>query len=268
MSLLHHWGGDRPTTTELWLIGIFAIGGIVMGVHFFWPQPGVAPIASSASQTSEERQFEQSRHRMVEQQLRSRGITDQRVLDAMWRVPRHLFVPKESRRAAYHDTALPIEEYQTISQPYIVGLMTQLAKLTPQSRVLEIGTGSGYQAAVLSELSKEVYSIEILRPLADSARARLTALGYTNVTVINDNGYQGCPEHAPYDAILVTAAPKDIPKPLLDQLAVGGRMIVPVGHFYQDLVLLEKQPDGSIRRESVLDVLFVPMTGSTDRKAD
>jgi len=203
---------------------------------------------------------------MVEEQLRARDITDQRVLAAMARVPRHQFVPRELWKQAYEDHPLPIGLGQTISQPYIVALMTQLARPTPECRALEVGLGSGYQAAVLAELCKEVYGIEILEPLATAAAKRLSKLGYKNITVRYGDGYQGWPEHAPFDIILVTAAPDHVPQPLIDQLAPGGRLVIPVGRYYQDLLLLEKQADGSIREENVAPVQFVPMTGEAQQR--
>jgi len=201
------------------------------------------------------------RRRMVEDQIRRRGVEAPEVLGAMSRVPRHLFVPEENRADAYADQALPIGAGQTISQPYIVGLMTSLLAIDKGSRVLEIGTGSGYQAAVLGELASEVYTIEILAPLADRARKSLADLGYANVHVRTGDGYRGWPDRAPFDAILVTAAPPTIPDPLIAQLKVGGHMVLPLGQGVQDLLVLTKRPDGGFDRRSVLPVRFVPMTG-------
>lgn len=210
-----------------------------------------------------------ARRQMVELDLRGRDIVDQRVLAVMSRIPRHRFVPEALRDVAYSDRALPIGHGQTISQPYIVALMTQLVRPGPQSRALDVGTGSGYQAAVLAELCKEVYSIEILEPLADEARRRLESLGYKNITVRCGDGYQGWPEKAPFDVIIVAAAPDHVPQPLVDQLAIGGRMVIPVGQtYYQTLLLLEKQADGSVIRRSVAPVAFVPMTGQAQQKAE
>jgi protein-L-isoaspartate(D-aspartate) O-methyltransferase len=202
-----------------------------------------------------------ARKRMVSQDLRTRGISHPRVLEVMERVPRHEFVPDAVRRMAYDDYPLPIGQEQTISQPYIVALMTQAVRPRATDRVLEVGTGSGYQAAVLAELCKEVDSIEILPALADGARCRLTRLGYKNITVHCADGYRGWPKKAPFDIIVVTAAPQEVPEPLVRQLAVGGRMVLPVGDFSQELVLIEKQKDGTVRRESLAAVRFVPMTG-------
>jgi protein-L-isoaspartate(D-aspartate) O-methyltransferase len=206
------------------------------------------------------------RERMVESQLRSRDIRDERTLKAMMRVPRQSFVPESRRDQAYDDTPLPIPHGQTISQPYIVALMTQLARLGPDSRVLDIGTGSGYQAAVLAEIVDHVWSIEILCDMADEARSRLTSLNYDNVEIRCGDGYRGWPENAPFDAIIVAAAPDHVPQPLIEQLAPGGRLIVPVGNFYQDLLVIEKATDGSIRRRTVAPVAFVPMTGEAQKR--
>ncbi|MBD3336252.1 MAG: protein-L-isoaspartate(D-aspartate) O-methyltransferase [Candidatus Eisenbacteria bacterium] len=203
---------------------------------------------------------------MVEQQLQGRDITDRRVLDAMARVPRHLFVPDRYRDQAYSDSPLPIGHGQTISQPYIVALMTQLAGPDPGDRALDIGTGSGYQAGVLAELTKEVYSIEIICPLAEEAEARLDRTGYENVVVRCGDGYQGWPEHAPFDVIIVAAAPDHIPQPLVEQLAPGGRLVLPVGDLYQELVLVEKDSTGQVQEREIIPVRFVPMTGEAKEK--
>ena len=200
------------------------------------------------------------REEMVTRQLERRGIVDALVLDAMRRVPRHRFVPEELERSAYVDSALPIGHDQTISQPYIVAFMTEALDLSGDERVLEIGTGSGYQAAVLGELAAEVRTIEIVEPLAESAARVLGELGYDNVHVRAGDGYRGWPERAPFDRIMVTAAPDHVPAPLLEQLAVGGRMILPVGDASQQLVLIRKTEEGVTQRE-VLPVRFVPMTG-------
>jgi protein-L-isoaspartate(D-aspartate) O-methyltransferase len=197
---------------------------------------------------------------MVETQLAARGLSDSATLAAMRRVPRHRFVPTAYQRGAYDDHPLPIGEGQTISQPFIVGAMTEALKLEPEDRVLEIGTGSGYQAAVLAEVAQEVFSIEILESLGLRAESTLVELGYTNVHVRIGDGYRGWPEHAPFDAIIVTAAPDHIPQPLIDQLAVGGRMVLPVGDIDQRLVVLTKSEKG-ITREDRFGVRFVPMTG-------
>ena len=205
-----------------------------------------------------------ARQRMLESHLLARGITDRRVLEAMGRIPRQEFVPEAFADVAYADRPLPIGHNQTISQPYIVALMTELVRPKPTSRVLDIGTGSGYQAAVLAEICKEVYSIEIVRPLAEEARERLAGLGYTNLTVRHGDGYRGWPEQAPFDAIIVAAAPEHVPQPLIDQLAPGGRLVIPVGRFFQELLLIEKQPNGTVKRHVVAGVAFVPMTGKAE----
>jgi len=208
------------------------------------------------------------RKRMVSDQLAGwgRNIRHQGVLDAMGRVPRHEFVPENVRNEAYEDHPLPIGHGQTISQPYIVAFMTEQLDPKPTDRVLEIGTGSGYQAAVLSLLVQEVYTIEIIEPLAREAEATLKRLGYTNVFVKAGDGYEGWPEKAPFDAIIVTCAPEKVPEPLIRQLKDGGRMIIPVGPLHeQDLYLLEKR-DGRIRQRAVLPVRFVPMTGRAEKK--
>ena len=205
--------------------------------------------------------FEAERKRMVDVDLRGRDIVDPNVLAAMFKVPRHEFVTGENKNLAYADFPLPIGKNQTISQPYIVALMTQSARLKPGDRVLEIGTGSGYQAAVLAELVKEVYSIEIIETLANDARSDLERLGYKNVKVKYGDGYQGWEEFAPFDSILLTAATPEIPQPLIDQLKEGGRMILPMeGMSFQDLVRITKVK-GGLEREKITGVRFVPMTG-------
>lgn len=205
------------------------------------------------------------RNRMVDEQIVRRGVSDVQVLAAMRKVPRHEFVPESYREYAYADEPLPIGEGQTISQPYIVALMTESLRIGKDSRVLEIGTGSGYQAAVLAEIAKEVYSIEIIESLASGAKATLERLGYDNVHVRAGDGYRGWPEKAPFDAIIVTAAPPHIPEPLIEQLNVGGRLSIPVGDVYQELVLITKTEDGVVKKD-VLPVRFVPMTGEAQEK--
>ena len=208
-----------------------------------------------------ESEFETMRHQMVREQIRRRGVVDPAVLDAMKRVPRHLFVPDGLRAEAYVDHPLPIGQGQTISQPYIVALMTELLALDRSQKVLEIGTGSGYQAAVLAELVDSVYTIEIRDELARQARDLLGSLGYENVHVRVGNGYRGWPEEAPFDAIIVTASPPEIPDALVEQLKVGGRMVVPVGAgAVQDLELLTKTEDGVLAKD-IIPVRFVPMIG-------
>ena len=210
--------------------------------------------------------FATSAAAMVERQLRPRGIDDARVLRAMTKVQRENFVGKELRMRAYEDHPLPIGYGQTISQPFIVAFMTQELKPKPADRVLEIGTGSGYQAAVLSELVAEVYTIEIVKPLAQSAEARLRELGYKNVHVKAGDGYKGWPEHAPFDAIIVTAAPDHIPQPLVEQLKEGGRMVIPVGgNFVQSLNVLEKR-GGTVKQTAAIPVKFVPLTREPEKR--
>ena len=209
--------------------------------------------------------FVVARQKMVEEQLRDRDITDPRVLEVMCRVGRERFVPLAFKRHAYEDHPLPIGLGQTISQPYIVALMTQIARPTPNDRTLEVGVGSGYQAAILAGLCKQVYGVEILEPLATAAHQRLEALGCTNVTVRYGDGYRGWPEQAPFDVILVSAAPDHVPQPLIDQLAPGGRLVIPVGSHSQELVLIEKRSDGTIHRSGVAPVQFVPMTGEASK---
>ncbi len=225
---------------------------------------GCQPEGNGNSQLLLESDFAVARARMVQHQLADRDIRDPRVLAAMAKVPRHEFVPEALRGQAYEDRPLPIGHDQTISQPYIVGFMTEQLKLEPTDRVLEIGTGSGYQAAVLAELVAEVYSVEILEPLASQARATLNRLNYSQIQLRTGDGYQGWAEHAPFDAIIVTCAPDHIPVPLIEQLRDGGQMIVPVGESStQELVLLDKHGD-TLKRRAVLPVRFVPMTGQAE----
>jgi protein-L-isoaspartate(D-aspartate) O-methyltransferase len=204
------------------------------------------------------------RARMVREQLRARDISDERVLEAMSRVPRHRFVPPAQRDAAYGDYPLAIGHGQTISQPYIVAFMTQALKVERTHKVLEIGTGSGYQAAVLAELAKDVYTIEIVAPLAESARTTLEGFGYGNVHVRTGDGYLGWPEEAPFDRIMVTAAPEEVPRALVDQLKVDGLMAVPVGSVFQELRILRKTAQGLEILET-MPVRFVPMVKGKDK---
>lgn len=199
---------------------------------------------------------------MVRFQIESRGVQNPHVLRAMRKVERHRFVPLSMRPFAYVDHPLPIGEDQTISQPYIVALMTELLAARPNDRVLEIGTGSGYQAAVLAEVANEVYTIEIIPSLAESAGKRLEELGYKNVFVRAGDGYLGWPEKAPFDGILVTAAPDDIPKPLLDQLKVGGRMVIPIGNYPDQTLYLIRKAEKGFEKQEIIPVRFVPMTGA------
>jgi protein-L-isoaspartate(D-aspartate) O-methyltransferase len=205
-----------------------------------------------------------ARERMVQTQIEARGVTDVRVLAAMRAVPRHELVPEELREHAYEDHPLPIGHGQTISQPYVVAVMSEALDLDASERVLEVGTGSGYQAAVLGHLAKEVYSIEIVEPLAVSAQADLARLGYGNVHVRHGDGYRGWPEHAPFDAIVVTAAPDHVPQPLVEQLALGGRLVIPVGTGVQELLRITRDETG-VHEERLLGVRFVPMTGEAEK---
>jgi len=218
------------------------------------------------AQPAEDR-WEQMRRRMVRQQIEARGVQSAAVLDALRRVPRERFVPAEVRQFATDDTALPIGFEQTISQPYIVAFMTELLELERHHRVLEIGTGSGYQTAVLASLCDSVHSVEIVPELAARAAGALADLGYAHATVEQGDGYQGWAEHAPFDRIIVTAAPREIPQPLVDQLAAGGRLVVPVGPTLgtQALILVTKDAAGRLRRQRRLDVRFVPMVRAADR---
>lgn len=236
----------------------------------------IAPLAPLQTSLATDDDFSRERQRMVAEIAAMAQATksetgrpqfSERVMRAMARVPRHRFVPESLARSAYRNSALPIGEGQTISQPYIVALSTDLIDPRPEHVVLEIGTGSGYQAAVLSELVRDVYSIEIVETLGRKAAGRLESLGYRNVHVQIGDGYQGLPEHAPYDGIVVTAAAPSIPEPLIAQLKPGGRMVIPVDAAPggQDMLLIEKRADGTIEKRVVLRVQFVPMTGKGAR---
>ena len=215
------------------------------------------------SSVFDEESFAAMRKSMVDRQIIRRGVKDKDVLEAMMSVPRHLFVPENNISHAYDDSPLPIGYGQTISQPYIVAYMTEALNLDEDSIVLEVGTGSGYQAAILSVLVKKVYTIEIIGELSESASDRLQKLGYDNVEVKNDDGYYGWQKHAPFDAIIVTAAAGHIPPPLIEQLNNNGRMIIPVGGSFmtQNLVLIKKDGQGKITTRNVMPVMFVPLTG-------
>ena len=209
--------------------------------------------------------YESGRQRMVTTQIEARGIRDARVLEAVRRVPRHLFVPEELRLHAYADRPLPIGHHQTISQPYIVALMTELVRPRPGKKVLEIGTGSGYQAAVLAECAAEVYTIEIVPELGRQAQKLLGELGYDNVHPRIGDGFDGWPDAAPFDAVIVTAAPPEVPQPLLDQLAIGGRLVIPVGEGFQNLIVVTRTA-GGFERSTITPVRFVPMTGKAQEE--
>ncbi|MFQ5956363.1 MAG: protein-L-isoaspartate(D-aspartate) O-methyltransferase [Candidatus Brocadiales bacterium] len=209
----------------------------------------------------DEEMFAQKRTSMVKTQIKARGVKDTRVIEAMMSVPRHLFVPERQRIYSYEDTPLPIGSGQTISQPYIVAFMTELLELDEDDTVLEVGTGSGYQAAVLAEVVKKVFTIEIKERLGLLAKERLKSMGYTNIDVHIGDGYNGLPGEAPFDAIIVTAAAAHIPEPLIKQLRPGGRMVIPVGSPYgrQSLNLVTKKEDGEIQKETIIPVRFVPL---------
>ena len=256
-----------PILLLLSVAGAWRVGA--QGPH---PEPVSGQAAQSGPATGEDRQpgaadgREAERNEMV-RVIRSYGLNDRAVLEAMGQVPRHAFVPAEYRKRAYQDTPLPIGYGQTISQPFIVAEMTRLLQLNQESRVLEVGTGSGYQAAVLRRFTPHVYSVEIIEPLAAAAAARLSQLGY-EVRTRQGDGYFGWPEQSPFDAIVVTAAAGEIPPPLIDQLAAGGRMVIPVGPVFgtQSLMLVQKDPSGKVRTQSLMPVRFVPLTGQHSRK--
>jgi len=225
---------------------------VLIAIGFVFARPAIAA----------DDPFAPARQRMVAELAGSgRAITNARVLAVMGKVPRHEFVPEHLRSKAYHDRPLPIGHGQPISEPYVVAFMTEKIDPKPADRVLEIGTGSGYQAAVLAELTAEVYTIEIIEDLANRAAATLQRLGYTNVQVRAGDGYKGWPEAAPFDAIIVTCAPEKVPQPLIDQLKDGGRMIIPVGSSSKQQLVLLRKHDGKLDRQAVLPIHFVPMTG-------
>jgi protein-L-isoaspartate(D-aspartate) O-methyltransferase len=219
----------------------------------------VGSSAVARQSTSRPDGFAAARAAMVAEQIQARGVESPRVLEAMRAVPRHRFVPATLQHLAYADRPLPIGHGQTISQPYIVAYMTEALQVEAAHRVLEIGTGSGYQAAVLARLARAVYTIEIVPELARRAAATLKELGYASVDVRAGDGYAGWPEHAPFDRIMVTAAPEEVPQPLIDQLATGGRMVIPVGSGEQWMTIVEKTPAGVLRRRTI-PVRFVPFT--------
>ena len=225
---------------------------------FGWGRSG------KSSEADREKEFERRRYDMVSSQIERRNVTHPAVLHAMRTVPRHRFVPEAQWDEAYQDTPLPIGHDQTISQPYIVALMTELLAVGRGDKVLEVGAGSGYQAAVLAEMGCEVFTIEIVEPLAKSAETLLRELGYSNVHVVYGDGYEGHRAHAPFDGILVAAAPDHIPQALVDQLKVGRRLVLPVGYPEQDLYVVEKTAKG-LEKRSVIPVRFVPMTGRAEQ---
>jgi protein-L-isoaspartate(D-aspartate) O-methyltransferase len=245
---------------------------LLVNPYFIIYQGGCSTNLFSAPQKEQEKstalendRFARLRERMVREQLKGRDIVDTHVIEAMLSVPRHEFVPPSIVGSAYDDSALPLKLGQTISQPYIVAYMTQILDLDGSERILEIGTGSGYQAAILAEIVSEVYTIEILPELGESAKAVLSRLGYKNIHFRIGDGFVGWPEQAPFDGIIVTAAPEKVPQPLIDQLKEGGRMIIPVGRGDQDLMLLIKEESGVTRR-STIPVRFVPMTGKAQKR--
>ncbi len=210
--------------------------------------------------------YAKKRQIMIEKDIRGRGITDKKVLDVMGKTPRHLFVEGHLRDAAYEDYPLPIDEGQTISQPYVVALMTEALRLKPSDRVLEIGTGSGYQAAILAEIVKEVYTIEIRKGLADKAEKRLKEMGYKNVKVKYGDGYFGWEEYTPFDAIIITAAANHIPPSLIKQLKEGGRLIIPLGStVYSQTLMLAIKKKGELNLQEITSVRFVPMIGEAEK---
>jgi len=237
-------------------------GVLSMSVLLTCAACGFGPMTSSNGDAGRHARL---REEMVRRQLIARDITDDGVLAAMRRVPRHEFVPPDMRDQAYQDAPLSIGFGQTISQPYVVALMTQLTRASRGKRALDVGTGSGYQAAVLAEVVDQVYSIEIVCDLAEQATERLGQLEYDNVTVRCGDGYAGWEEHAPFDVIIVAAAPREIPQPLIDQLAPGGRLVIPVGEAHQELVVVERTADGSVHQFTAGGVRFVPMTGEAER---
>ena len=210
------------------------------------------------------KQWSDKANKMVKYQIEKRGISNTDVLNVMRNTPRHLFVPNAFSSMAYDDYPIPIGEDQTISQPYIVALMTDILSLKGDEKILEIGTGSGYQAAVLSQLVDSVYTIEIVESLANRAKTKLSSLNYNNVITKQGNGYLGWPSAAPFDAIIVTAAPKEIPQALIDQLKVGGHIAIPVGDQWQELQLITKVKDNNIKKKKIIPVRFVPMVNPTD----
>ncbi len=224
------------------------------------PAGGDAIVIEPTNSHDEAAETSQARQRMVRDQIEARAIEDPAVLAAMRAVPRHLFLPEAAREAAYEDHPVPIGHEQTMSQPFIVALMSELAEVEEGDRVLEVGTGSGYQAAILEEMGARVWSIEIVEPLAKGAAGLLAELGHDRVTVRHGDGYGGWPEEGPFDVIMLTAAPPQIPEPLLEQLAPGGRLVAPVGRHYQELVVVTAGLDG-LQGRKILPVRFVPMTG-------
>ncbi len=241
----------------LWLVLPAVALTAVLGSSFFWPGEAVA---------QEKDAYRTARLKMVEEEIAGQGITNKAVLNAMRQVPRHQFVTTQQRPKAYFDQALPIGHKQTISPPFIVAYMTEIIDPQPSDRVLEIGTGSGYQAAVLSRIVKEVYSIEIVKVLGEQAAKRLQDLGYSNIRTRIGDGYKGWPEQAPFDKILVTCSPEEVPQPLIEQLREGGKMIIPLGERYQQVFYLFEKKDDKLVKTRLVPTLFVPMTGTSEKQ--
>ena len=255
----HSAKGERHFWVWLSLAALVSVFGAPLPCAFLALQQSAEPVSASADE------YQQARERLVHEEIEARGVRDARVLAAMRKVPRHLFVPPDQQKSAYVDSPLFIGFRQTISEPYLVAFMTEALELKPHDRVLEIGTGSGYQAAVLAELVAEVYTIEIVEPLAKTAGERLRRLGYSNVHVRAGDGFRGWPEAAPFDAIILTAAPPQrVPPPLVEQLREGGRLVAPVGGSEQDLIRVRRTPKGTTE-EVLLPVRFVPMTGEAQK---
>lgn len=253
-----------PTTPAFRTIILLVLGCVVV-LQCGSPTTGVQGGTKTTERRVEDSPAQrEERERMVRAQIEARGVHDAHVLQALRKIPRHLFVPRELQSYAYADVPLPIGYGQAITQPYVVAFMSEALELKPQDKVLEIGTGSGYQAAVLAQLAREVCSIEIIEPLAQEARERLERLGYTNVRVRAGDGYRGWPDAAPFDAIVVTAAPDHVPPGLFDQLRLGGRLVLPLGRFEQELVRIRRTPQG-MRQETLLPVRFVPMLGEAQK---
>jgi protein-L-isoaspartate(D-aspartate) O-methyltransferase len=251
--------GEKRIWVLLRLAVLSTVFGAVLPRTYPALQKSAAPVSASADE------YQQARERLVHDEIEARGVRDARVLAAMRKVPRHLFVPPDQQKSAYVDSPLFIGFSQTISEPYLVAFMTEALELKPHDRVLEIGTGSGYQAAVLAEVAEEVYTIEIVEPLAKAADERLRRLGYSNVQVRAGDGYRGWPEAAPFDAIILTAAPPQrVPPPLVEQLREGGRLVAPVGGSEQDLIRVRRKANGTTE-EVLLPVRFVPMTGEAQK---
>jgi protein-L-isoaspartate(D-aspartate) O-methyltransferase len=251
----------RRRSRRLRAVGLAVTGALLVGVA------GAAQDPPPAARKGETDPHASARARMVERHLADRGIKNPRVLDAFRTVPRHRFLPKETQRLAYDDESIPIGEGQTITPPFDVAFMTEALDPKPTDRVYEVGTGSGYQAAILSRLVKDVYSVEIHKPLSERATAVLKELGYTNVHTRHGDGYAGWPDAAPFDAIIVTCAPEKIPPPLVEQLKEGGRMVIPLGGRFDQVVHMITKKGGKLYDEQLRPTLFVPMTGRAQREA-